>query len=946
MPDPRRPGLLLAAVLVALVALAFGLTLWPGDPSPGTRGAVGSTESAETKLTRVHSSAVPSDEPSRTEVAAPPLPLIEPSELAHGVVGRLLQDGRGIAGAEVRALDVPWPQEEVARATTAADGKFALPLPAGRYHLMVKGDGIPHGFGLHLVEVPRERLRHLGDVVVPRGAAVRGRFLDEEGQPIVGGRVRGSGLETRIQVNRASREPDPAVETGSDGRFVIGNLWPGPLTVRVECPDHQSRFVDLKVGPGACGDVGDIVLRKAYALPGVVVDQQDRPIAGARVTPGGGMDSEPHVEEAVVTDDAGAFVLRGFFGNRSELRFDCPGFETEVCQCFERPAGPMRMVLRPALELTGTVSGTSGHPGLLHLADDPQNYRSQPLWVYEIFRTPHPIAADGSFRVTGLPAGRWLVRASIPGVGSVAPVAFELPQQAPLELSPVVDLQVAVTVVDDVGAPVPDATLVREPVTDTFSYGEDRTAGSVWLHSPTRVKHIVDRSGVAIVRVPPQERLQLAAIAPGHLIGAVAVRAGSVPPAVTVVVPRGGLVHGSMADPGITAHVRAYVGCALADAPDKAVGGMAVDSRGQFCSSLLLPGSYRVTLHLLRGSSFADCDVPSSAPMPLLGDYAPVGEGVVVEVTAGGDAAVQFPAPRCGEVAGSVFAGGVPVPDAIVFGCKEGERSDYVKLEALDAFTSYSHCTTDADGRFRFLVSVDSTFELRARHRDGAAWCDPIVLRVSPAATVRCDIRLNAAAIRGSFDSDQVPIADREFLTARLYRLQDATEDPFFSSSWMLSLPRSSQVKQVPVAKTGTFAFECLPAGGYVLRLVTPMDRILMQRVLHTVGDEVLDLGKLEVPKSVIPQLGCGLSAELRVWVRQAVEGSDGVFVREAYRGLDGVFLWGKLEPGNYRLQACVPSTFDIPEAPVEAVGQPVDVEVHADGTCTPAIVWPGGVAK
>jgi hypothetical protein len=330
----------------------------------------------------------------------------------------------------------------------------------------------------------------------------------------------------------------------------------------------------------------------------------------------------------------------------------------------------------------------------------------------------------------------------------------------------------------------------------------------------------------------------------------------------------------------------------------------------------------------------------------LLGDYAAVGEGVVVEVTAGGDAEVHLPAPRCGEIEGRVFAGGVPVPEAIVFALKSGEKpSEYGKPESPDAFRFCPHCRTDAAGRFRFLVSVDGTFELRARHRDGAAWCAPVTARASPGAAIHCDIRLNAAAIRGSFDPGSIPLADREFLMAQLYRLQDASEDPF-DTPYMLSPSLASEAKQAPVGKTGTFAFECLPAGGYVLRLVTRMHCILIQRVLHTVGDEVLDLGKLEVPKCVVPQLGCGLSAEFGVWVRQAVEGSESVFLYAAHRGPDGVFVWGQLVPGHYRLQACQRETFDIPDAPAEAVGQPVDVEVHADGTCTPAIVWPGGVAK
>jgi hypothetical protein len=458
---PRRLLYLLASVLLLLVALSVApWAAWSGDASAGwggsgSSGTGGSPTASAEKPAGSHGASLLPDEPERTEVATPSMPAIDRSAPEHGIGGRLLQEGRGLAGAEVRVLDMRWPQQEVAHAATDGQGSFSLSVPAGRYHLQFQGAAIPRGFGFQLVEVTA-RLRDLGDVIVPRGATVRGRVLDDEGQPLIGALIHGSGQESRIESNRSFMGVDPGAQSGADGRFVLGNLWPGPLRIWICCLDHQSHFVQADVEPGACGDLGDLVLHEAAALRGIVVDQEGVPIAGARVTTVGWNTDLPP-DEAVITDRSGSFVLRSFSGNRSELRVDCDGFENAVCQCLESRPEPMRVVLRPSLELTGTVTGTSGHPGVLHVAHEPQN-GSHPQY---------PIAADGSFRVPGLPAGRWVVWATIPGVGSVAPVMVELPQQTALELRPVADRQVAVAVVDDLGVAQPQATLVRIPATES-----------------------------------------------------------------------------------------------------------------------------------------------------------------------------------------------------------------------------------------------------------------------------------------------------------------------------------------------------------------------------------------------------------------------------------------------------------------------------------------------
>ena len=64
--------------------------------------------------------------------------------------------------------------------------------------------------------------------------------------------------------------------------------------------------------------------------------------------------------------------------------------------------------------------------------------------------------------------------------------------------------------------------------------------------------------------------------------------------------------------------------------------------------------------------------------------------------------------------------------------------------------------------------------------------------------------------------------------------------------------------------------------------------------------------------------------------------------------------LLGTLAPGNYRLRATemrLVSTSHAGQAWLswrlgENYGDPIDVVLHADGSCTPSAVWPDGLAR
>lgn len=222
-------------------------------------------------------------------------------------------------------------------------------------------------------------------------------------------------------------------------------------------------------------------------------------------------------------------------------------------------------------------------------------------------------------------------------------------------------------------------------------------------------------------------------------------------------------------------------------------------------------------------------------------------------------------------------------------------------------------------------------------------WCDPVALQVGANDRIQRDIELHAATIRGSFDRTSAGLRDSFTLNLQLCFARQADQNPWFATEWTYPLLTLMPIEVI--GQRGGFAFERLPARCYVLRLISGSDDIVWTRAVRTVGDEVIDLGRIEVT-GVEPRLECRLQPEFAVIVRQRIDGNDrGAYVRTVMRSA-GSMGWGRLPPERYRLQACRHGLMCAGDRGwrLQPVGDPVDVEVHADGSCTPAIVWPEGL--
>jgi hypothetical protein len=260
-----------------------------------------------------------------------------------------------------------------------------------------------------------------------------------------------------------------------------------------------------------------------------------------------------------------------------------------------------------------------------------------------------------------------------------------------------------------------------------------------------------------------------------------------------------------------------------------------------------------------------------------------------------------------------------------------------------DSHRFLAHCTTAADGRFRFIYNAPGAFDLRVRCRTSAPH-PPVRVEVARAGeAIERRIDLPGARVTGRFAG---PRSAGDDLSAHLYRLDEADEDPYFYTDY--SMPKSSRVIHAPLDARGGFSLDHLPAGRWVLRFGSFSGGAGFFRVIETSGDRVLDLGDVGPPALVDVALVCRLPALPKAPVYAPFSQGYGVSVRSIAPGRPKVFVaaqrldakfTSKLPAGRYELELF--EVFHVAYWTTRSVsgnptGRRVTFEVKPDGSTVP----------
>jgi protocatechuate 3,4-dioxygenase beta subunit len=309
------------------------------------------------------------------------------------------------------------------------------------------------------------------------GEPVRGRTVDERGQPLGGVEI------ADAQGTLASSD--------AHGEFVVPHVS-GEVKITAQKPGYLP--VSKSISPST-HDAGDLQLQRAEGrLGGVVVDDRGTPVAGARVD----VTAAIVPPKRLLTDARGHFRADGLG----------PGpYKVEVAQGDFAPARLTQVA--PADDLTVTLSPGAGLDGTIRDGRTGEVPRGLKLDLVTPDRTV-PLGVDrrGHFESFALPAGKATLRASAPGYvpldRAIELVAGDRPREITLrDIDLTLDRggTIAGSVLDSDGNPVPNAAVSagaahgRTDGRGDFSL-EGVAPGRVGVHADAGGRHAVEEVDV------------------------------------------------------------------------------------------------------------------------------------------------------------------------------------------------------------------------------------------------------------------------------------------------------------------------------------------------------------------------------------------------------------------------------------------------------------------
>lgn len=671
-------------------------------------------------------------------------------------------------------------RDKVPTVTTGPDGRFEFALGNDRMaHLELTGD-------LVFAETPQpvhgsRGNQDLGNLVVLAGSRVSGVVRDGAGRPVAGAKV------TAYQGAFAFGGQHVAGPTGSDGAFAFPKLRPGTYELRTASAAFLPAAQQVNVAAEQA--LADVVLtvQPGQAISGQVVDDRGVPIAGAKVgkkrkETRGGIEIERFTQdEAVTTDAYGYFTLPGLEGATATVRASAKGHAPAVQPEVKIGSSDLQLRLQRHAVIEGVLAAADGAPlagsrvsadalAVLEAVEGGEDHRE--LMMPFAGRAQATTAADGSFRLEGVPPGKVELLAEGKGHRPV--------RQNNLELAPAQHLRglrliadrggvVRARVVDADGQPVAGAKVA---VAKTGAAADD---GATMVRATRSVG--VDDSGDVQV-FDGNEPLGTAttdaeglAVVAGLPAGAAEVRAeherfASATPAAVVVPPTGAVeAQLQLRTPGFLAvRVVDAAGQPVANAEvwlegrsgaREAAGGMLrglrrspgeskqakTDAAGHCRFGPLLPGDYRASLLRAAGGRRI-----GGATFVIGGDEgeAIAGSARNVTVVAGATADLELLRPTLTRLTGTVTGASGPVAGCVVELAKADAPAIGMPMLGLGGGRSV---TAGDDGVYAFDDVEAGRYTLRYGRPEALVMARAEVT-VAQEAEQRCDLVLRTGSLR------------------------------------------------------------------------------------------------------------------------------------------------------------------------------------------------------
>ncbi len=362
-----------------------------------------------------------------------------------GIAG-VVEDARGkpVAGATVDILaprpprppidivamirDLAVARTVAASTKTTADGRFeTAALPPGTYPVVARKAG--HAAAVTSVTVPATSAQPVR-LALAAGHRVEGTVLRRDGSVAAGVSVVAFSLGSGLDLDPPGK---PMVRTDSKGQFVFDTL-PGGTWSFIAAPPNEgySHAVERDV---RSSEPLVLELDGRGTLSGRVADEEDAPIAGARVVAGfaRGFGIDLEYGGSTTTDSEGRYELRGLSTASVELFFvQADGYCPHRGRVHQ---GEESRRMDVTLVRGGTVRGTVFAEGTkLPVGGATISVVSAATMIGGVHGVTS--AADGKFELRGVPIGRSLLLVSKAGWRQTDPADPRslLPRGGPREI--------------------------------------------------------------------------------------------------------------------------------------------------------------------------------------------------------------------------------------------------------------------------------------------------------------------------------------------------------------------------------------------------------------------------------------------------------------------------------------------------------------------------------
>jgi hypothetical protein len=810
-------------------------------------------------------------DPTANEVAAP-----------HCVVsGRCVRDGQPIAGMDF----VLAPQNGKGRRQnlrTDEEGRFRRGLAGdGTFELRAVGPGLSQHQPTWTVELKDGAPCELGDLELRPRFAVRGEAKSATGQPLANVRIAMTG-EDGAQVAECA--------TDERGAFAFEDVPASPLRLDAQHEGQHGR-ARIRIEGKKTEWTADVVLRPRAELAWTLRDDDGRPVEGATLR-------SPDDDAEGVSDELGHVSMISSVSSRVRIEANgCVPMWIEV----ESAASARRIVLSRMRELAGKIEGadqdTVVFVGLADGAAMPHDA------AREVMQKQHPIASDGTFRIEGLIAGNYTVRAA-GSTGCAELRNVSLPDDPFVALTWTKGRVHTIAVRDERGEPVP------------FANAELTVADN-----QTKISLRAGHDGRFALALPDATAASLRVLRAGHLQAELRIDDGA--SNIDVSLQRATVLDGRVSDYDTNTPYGLHVVAWKKGQDPRSAIELAIADDGTFTSGETTPGAWNVAIRRTDRTQGGPVGGAKPLDVPLLAGGIDTRTTAVVEARGGERAQLLLPLPPIPKIDGVVTQNGRPVAGVTVFALVHGASAPGPLANhplGFDHAQAHKRCpraVTDRDGKFTIYASRPGSYDVRARVEGQPFSTEPMTIEVrSYADEATTAIRLPTAVVRG-----RLATASKTSL-AFLVPTTDAARDPFRADDGPADVAcREGQRMQ----EDGVFEFPCVAKGVYVARFLAG-GRIVRQCLVH-VGDEPVDLGEVpEAPMAkpasiALPTAAPKGATAVALQLLPEVEG--GAFCKRLPTDGDKLML-RELPAGNYRIRV-----FDGPNP----VGEAFDVTLRGDGT-------------